>query len=101
MRRSTGMVAVALLGTLTVGAARGEAVPRHKALDQAVEIRTHLQKDPDLKNKRIDVTVADGIVVLTGTVDSESEKMNAGELAMVKGIVGVQNQLDVAGGVLK
>jgi osmotically-inducible protein OsmY len=35
--------------------------------------------------------------MLTGTVDTQSEKMNAGELAMVKGIVGVQNQLDVAG----
>jgi len=101
MRRSPAMVAVALLGMLTAGAVRAETVPRHKALDQAVEIRTHLQQDPDLKNKRIDVAVADGIVLLTGRVDSESEKMNAGKLAMVKGIVGVQNQLEVGGVVVK
>jgi hypothetical protein len=97
MMRLPVMLAVALLGMLTGGVVRGEPLPRHSALDQAVEIRAHLQNDPDLKNKRIDVTVADGIAMLTGTVDTQSEKMNAGELAMVKGIVGVQSQLDVAG----
>jgi hypothetical protein len=96
MMRLRGMLAVALLGLLTGGFVRGEPAPRHRALDQAAEIRAHLQADPDLKNKRIDLTVADGIAILTGTVDTESEKMNAGELAMVRGIVGVQNQLDVA-----
>jgi hypothetical protein len=97
MIRSLGMLGAALLAMLSGGVVRGEPACGHKALEQAVGIRARLQKDPELKDQRIDVTVADGIVILTGTVGSRSEKMNAGDLAMVKGIVGVENQLNIAG----
>jgi osmotically-inducible protein OsmY len=89
------MLAVALFGMLTAGTVRAEQVSGHEALNQAAEIQARLQKDPDLKNNRIDVTVDNGIATLKGNVDTDAEKANASKLAMVKGVVGVQNQLDV------
>jgi osmotically-inducible protein OsmY len=89
------MVAIALFGLLAAGTVRAEQVSGREALNQAAEIQARLQKDPDLKNNRIDVTVDNGIATLKGTVDTEAEKANASRLAMVKGVVGVQNQLDV------
>lgn len=95
MTRVRGMVAVAMFGMLTAGAVRAEQVSGHEALNQSAEIQARLQKDPDLKNNRIDVTVDNGIATLKGTVDTNAEKVTASRLAMVKGVVGVQNQLDV------
>ena len=95
MTHLRGMLAVALLGMLTGGAVRGEQVSGPRELTQAAEIRTRLHKDHESKNSRIDVRVDHGIARLTGTVNTDSEKMNAGEVAMVEGIIAVQNQLDV------
>ncbi len=97
MTRVRGMLGVALFG-LTVGggaAVRAEQVSGHGELNQAAQIQARLQKDADLKNNRVDVTVDNGIATLKGTVDTEAEKTRAAQLAMMKGIVGVQNQLDV------
>lgn len=97
MTRIRGMLAVGLFG-LTVGGAAGaraEQVSGHGELNQAAQIQARLQKDSDLKNNRIDVTVDNGIATLKGNVDTDAEKAHAAQLAMVKGVVGVQNQLDV------
>jgi hyperosmotically inducible periplasmic protein len=90
-----GLLAVAMFGTLTAGSVRAEQVSGHETLNQAAEIQARLQKDPDLKNNHIDVTVDNGIATLKGTVDTDNEKAQAARLSMIKGIVGVQNQLDV------
>jgi hyperosmotically inducible protein len=90
-----GMLAVALFGMLTAGTVRAEQVSGREALNQAAEIQARLHKDADLKNNRIDVTVDNGIATLKGNVDTEAEKATAAKLAMVKGVVGVQNKLEV------
>lgn len=97
MKRLHGMLAVALFGFGVGGSAvvRAEQVSGHEALNQAAQIQARLQKDPDLKNNRVDVTVDNGIATLKGNVDTDAEKARAAQLAMIKGVVGVQNQLDV------
>jgi len=97
MTRMRGMLAVALFGVTLGGAvgARAEQVSGHEALNQASQIQARLQKDADLKNNRLEVTVDNGIATLKGTVDTDAEKARAAQLAMIKGVVGVQNQLDV------
>ncbi len=97
MTRVRGMLAVGLFG-LTVGGAAGvraAEVSGRGELNQAAQIQARLQKDGDLKNNRIDVTVDNGVATLKGNVDTDAEKTRAAQLAMIKGIVGVQNQLDV------
>jgi len=95
MTRVRGMVAIALFGMLTAGTVRAEQVSGREAMNQTAEIQARLHKDPDLKNNQVDVSVDNGIATLKGTVDTEAEKANASRLAMVKGVIGVQNQLDV------
>ena len=103
MTRMRGMLAVGLFG-LTIGGATGaraEQVSGHGELNQSAQIQARLQKDGDLKNNRIDVTVDNGIATLKGNVDTDAEKARAAQLAMIKGIVGVQNQLDVGSSTAK
>ena len=97
MTRVRGMLAVGLFGLMLGGAGgvRAAEVSGHGETNQASQIQARLQKDADLKNNRIDVTVDNGIATLKGNVDTDAEKARAAQLAMVKGIVGVQNQLDV------
>jgi hyperosmotically inducible protein len=97
MKRARGMLAIAVFGLAAVGAVgvRAEQVSGHGAVEKAAQIQGRLNKDPDLKNNRIEVSVDNGIATLKGTVDTDAEKERAAQLAMVKGVVGVQNQLDV------
>ena len=64
---------------------------------QEEQIRSKLQKAPELKNNHIEVDVDDGIAVLEGTVDTKREKKAATQLAHVDGILGVNNRLEVRG----
>ena len=59
------------------------------------QIQMRLQKDPNLKNNRIEVTVDKGIATLKGMVDTDAEKAEASRLASVSGIVGIDNRLEV------
>jgi len=70
------------------------------------EIQTVFRKDPDLRNNRIAVTVdncnTDAIstncnVTLAGAVDSQAERVKAEQVARVKGVVLILNQLDLGG----
>lgn len=103
MTRVRGMLAIAAFGLAAAGAAgvRAEQLSGKGELNQASQIQARLQKDADLKNNRIDVTVDNGIATLKGTVDTDAEKQHAAQLAMVKGVVGVQNQLDVGSAGIK
>ncbi len=67
-------------------AARGHAAVRRR---QAVRL------DPALKSHDVDVSVADGVVTLKGTVASEAQRRKAAQLAMVPGVARVNNQLVV------
>jgi hyperosmotically inducible periplasmic protein len=88
---------VLVLGALLIAAAPAPA----QQLSGAEELKTQkqivsiLQNDADLKNNRIEVRVDNGVAILKGTVDTESERAKAGELARTGGIARVDNQLDV------
>jgi hyperosmotically inducible protein len=89
------MVAVWAIATGTVHALEGPVAAQIRP--QVAEIQTRLQKDPNLKNNRIEVTVNNGIATLTGKVDTQAEKAEATRLASVSGIVGIDNRLEVGG----
>ncbi len=62
-------------------------------LDNRIEAR--LKADSVLKKDNIDVSVNDGVVTLTGTVHSRSQRDRAGRLAKIKGVTRVDNKLEV------
>ena len=62
---------------------------------QVSQIQMRLQKDPALKDNRIEVTVNKGIATLKGMVDTDAEKAEASRLASVSGIVGTSALVSV------
>jgi len=61
-------------------------------------VKSKLLDDPDVKGSKIDVDTREGIVYLTGTVRSETEKTKAVQLAKdTKGVRDVQPNLDIKG----
>jgi len=61
----------------------------HTRVDAAIKAQ------PTLKDQDIDVKVANGVVTLTGTVQSEQRKVRAASSAHVAGVTRVDNQLTV------
>jgi hyperosmotically inducible periplasmic protein len=91
-----GLVAVWVLSMGVVTAARGQPLPGGGPVrSQVSQIQSRLQQDPQLKNNRIEVTVADGVATMKGKVDTQAEKAQATRLASVTGIVGIDNRLEV------
>lgn len=101
MKRASGVggLGAVALWALSVGAvvtARAQPLPGGGPVrSQVSQIQTRLQQDPNLKNNRIEVSVANGVATLKGTVDSDAEKAEASRLASVSGIVGIDNRLEV------
>jgi osmotically-inducible protein OsmY len=63
-------------------------------LQASVEERFAAEKAPELA--RVKPGVSDGIIYLTGSVDSEEQKVRAGKVALrAPGVRGVVNRLDV------
>jgi osmotically-inducible protein OsmY len=60
-------------------------------------IETRLKSAASLKDNTITVSVQDGVVTLSGKVDSKAESHQAAQLAHVKGVTNVENKLDVEG----
>ena len=61
-------------------------------------VKSKLLDDPDVKGLKIDVDTREGIVYLTGTVRSETERTKAVQLAKdTKGVRDVQPNLDIKG----
>jgi hyperosmotically inducible periplasmic protein len=104
MKRAGGTGVAEGMSLLVVGAllivaaapARAQQAPGADQIrTQVSQIQMRLQKDPNLKNNRIEVTVNNGIATLKGKVDTQAEKSNATRLASVSGIVGIDNRLEV------
>jgi len=94
---ATGM-AVALVGptaaptyaqTTSKAAAAVDDSALHSRVDAAIKAQ------PTLKDQDIDVKVVNGVVTLTGTVQSEQRKVRAASTAHVAGVTRVDNQLTV------
>ena len=84
-----------IMSATTAGPALAQQAGADRAQQQVAQIQMRLQKNPDLKNNAIGVAVNDGVATLTGTVDTQAEKSDAARLALVGGIIGVDNRLDV------
>jgi len=90
-----GLVAVWALSMGALASARAQQPGADQIRPQVSQIQMRLQKDPNLKNNRIEVTVESGIATLKGKVDTQAEKAQATRLASVSGIVGIDNRLEV------
>jgi hyperosmotically inducible periplasmic protein len=78
---------------------RGKSTSMGEAIDDGViktKLKTDLIEDPVTKARHIETEVRQGVVELSGFVDSNDEKARAGEIAMkVKGVKTVHNDLEV------
>jgi osmotically-inducible protein OsmY len=81
------------LGLVGSSPAQATSSAREAKLEQ--QIAADLQKDSDLGNDRVDVSVYRGVATLTGTVDTKAERAKAEQLARTDGVSAVDNQLGV------
>lgn len=84
--------------TFTTGCAvtRGKETAGAYAKDTEItaKIKAQLYKDPDVKGTEVHVSTLNGVVQLSGFVDSQSARARAEQLARsVSGVVDVQNSL--------
>lgn len=88
---------VALVVTLFLVGIAVAAAQQAVSDDQIYDlVRRRLAGDPDVKGGALDITVADGVVTLKGTVKSEKARKKADKLTRkVKGVKNVINQLVV------
>jgi hypothetical protein len=77
------------------GAETSGASTQDMKLEKKIDQR--LQHDQKLKARNVDASVSDGMVTLTGTVRTQSEKARAEHLAHTKGVNGVDNQIQIEG----
>jgi hyperosmotically inducible protein len=98
MKRMLGVgaaIAAALVLALGVTARADDEPAGRELMRTEKQIQASLQSDRDLANNRIDVQVSDGVATLKGTVDSETERSKAVQLASVGSIRVVDDQLKV------
>jgi hyperosmotically inducible periplasmic protein len=94
--KGIGAMTIWILSAGSAGTSLAQQAGSDHAQQQVAQIRMRLQKNPDLRDNAIGVSVHNGVATLTGSVDTETEKSDAARLALVNGIVGVDNRLDVA-----
>jgi osmotically-inducible protein OsmY len=97
--RVRGWIAALALGALVMApsAAWAQASTATKIDDSTIKTRVEarLKGADSLKNDKIDVSVENGVVTLTGTVGSEAQSLRARQLARIDGVTRVENKLDV------
>ena len=93
--KMVGWVAGAAVLIGGVAATHSEQASDTRAIKQERKIEAELQKDPDLKNNTIDVTVEGGVATLKGKVDSTAERTKAERIARGSGATSVDNELKV------
>jgi osmotically-inducible protein OsmY len=97
---AVGLVGIVLVAGPAPGASAGQqaaSATAAKVDDGALQSRIagNLKKSASLAPRDIDVDVKQGIVTLTGTVRSATEKARAGRLAKVSGVTRVNNRIAV------
>ena len=98
MRVRRMIAALALGAAVTLpSSALAQGGTAAKVDDSALKsrIETRLKNAATLKDDTITVAVENGVVTLTGTVDSKAQSLRAAQLAHVKGVTNVENKLDV------
>jgi hyperosmotically inducible protein len=92
-----GVIAVALVAPAR-GASAGQTTAAAAKVDDSTlesRITAGFKKNSALAPRNIDVDVDKGVVTLTGTVRTEAERANAGQLAQVTGVTRVINNIEV------
>lgn len=82
----------------TTPAANTAATPVTDDLTLTQNIRSKLLEDRDLGTTDVVVTVQNGVATLTGSVQSNGLKARASQIARVRGIRTIDNQITVTGG---
>jgi hyperosmotically inducible protein len=94
-----GWIAALALGALVMApsAAWAQAGTATKVDDGTIKTRVEarLKSADSLKDDKIDVSVENGVVTLTGTVGSLVQSTRARQLARVDGVTRVENKLEV------
>jgi hyperosmotically inducible protein len=97
--RVRGVIAALALSAAVMlpSSALAQAGTAAKVDDGAIKsrIETRLKNAASLKDDTITVSVENGVVTLTGTVDSKAQSLRAAQLAHVTGVTNVENKLDV------
>jgi hyperosmotically inducible periplasmic protein len=97
----TSLILAALAG-IPVAFTSGCAVARHQETASAygqdagitAKIKADLYKDPDVKGTEVHVTTMNGVVQLSGFVETEQAKQKASEIARsIPGVMDVHNDL--------
>jgi hyperosmotically inducible protein len=83
-----------LLGVAAVG--KSAPISDTQAAKAQAKIQAGLQKDPDLKDNSIDVTIENGVVTLKGVVDTKAERARAERIAYANGVASLDDQLTVS-----
>jgi hyperosmotically inducible periplasmic protein len=101
MKRGLVVVAGSLLGVgvlALVGCASSMVPENTRQTDSGITsmIRTSLEANDKVKARQVDVETREGTVYLTGVVDTEGAKVEAGRIAWrTEGVRGVENDLTV------
>jgi osmotically-inducible protein OsmY len=92
-----GVFAVAVLTSAPLAASADAQTTTAKPADSTIDdrIESRISKDSTLKNYKVDVSVENGIVTLTGAVPTETARQKATQLATMSGVSRVDNQLIV------
>ena len=97
--RVRGWIAALALGALVMApsAAWAQAGTATKVDDGTIKTRVEarLKSADSLKDDKIDVSVDNGVVTLTGTVGSQAQSVRARQLATIAGVTKVENKLEV------
>jgi len=95
-----GIGLLLLLSGISVPASADESSSKAAAGDAALakKIQKKLEKDPDLKNNDVEVTIERGVATLKGVVDTRGERAKAESLAKVDGVARVDDQIEVGDG---
>jgi osmotically-inducible protein OsmY len=96
MRFRSWIGALVVIGIAAAPAAAwAQVAPKSDEGTLTSRIETRLKANAALKDDDIKVDAADGVVTLTGTVDSQAQKATAARLARVAGVTRVENKLEV------
>lgn len=96
--RVRGWIAALALGALVMAPSAALAQTTAAKVDDSTikaRVEARLKGTDSLKNDKIDVSVDNGVVTLSGTVHSEAQSLRARQIAKIDGVTRVENKLDV------
>jgi hyperosmotically inducible protein len=102
-RNTTGVASVVDMLSARTSSGSGDAPDSERTIGEVaddagitISVKSQLLDDPQVKGLRIDVDTREGVVFLTGSVGSDSERLKAIQLAKdTKGVRDVQANLTI------